>query len=57
MTDKDLHVTTTFKLSATLHSQLKIMCHLTHKSMGAFIRHSIVEQINRLRVGEPPNGK
>lgn len=51
MTDKPKksHVTTTFQLSAHLHTQMKLMCTLTRKSMAEFIRIAVVDKINQIR--------
>jgi len=46
---KPNHVTTTFQLTTHLHTQMKLMCTLTRKSMGEFIRISVIEKINELR--------
>lgn len=46
------HRTTTFQLSNHLHTQLKLMCVLTKKSMGEFIRHAILDKIKELKVKE-----
>lgn len=46
------HRTTTFQLSHHLHTQLKLMCVLTKKSMGEFIRHAILDKIKELKVKE-----
>jgi hypothetical protein len=43
------HRTTTFQLSDHLHTQIKTMCLLTKKSMGEFIRLSLMEKINNLK--------
>ena len=48
MTDKFMR-TTTFQLSKALHTQLKMMCILTGKSMGEFIRISLIEKIRELK--------
>ncbi len=54
MKEKGAHVTTTFQLSAPLHQQLKMMCLLTKRSMGEFIRLAIIDKINQVKVGEAP---
>ena len=41
---------TSFRLTDTLHAKLKMMCVLTGKSMGEFIRISIRDKINSLKV-------
>lgn len=41
--------TTTFQLSQGLHAQLKMMCILTHKSMGEFIRIAVSDKIKELK--------
>jgi hypothetical protein len=41
--------TTTFQLTNELHRQLRVMCLLTEKSMGEFIRISIRNEIKRLK--------
>lgn len=48
MKDQKAHTTTTFQLSHHLHTQLKMMCMLTHKSMGEFIRIALIEKIRQL---------
>ena len=40
---------TTFQLTEKLYSDLKMMCMLTHKSMGEFIRVSVREKICSLK--------
>jgi len=47
------HTTTTFQLTHHLHTQLKTMCMLTKKSMGAFIRIAILDKINDLNKNQP----
>lgn len=47
--NKNFHKTTTFLLSNHLHTQLKMMCVLTHKSMGEFIRLALSEKISQLK--------
>lgn len=54
MKQKGAHVTTTFQLNANLHEQLKLMCHLTKRSMGEFIRLAIIDKINQTKVGQAP---
>lgn len=46
---KNAHRTTTFQLSNHLHTQLKMMCTLTQKSMGEFIRLALVDKINQVK--------
>lgn len=41
--------TTTFQISYHLHTKLKMMCVLTQKSMGEFIRLAIIDKINQLK--------
>lgn len=41
--------TTTFQLTKSMHNQLKMMCMLTHTSMGEFIRISIRDKIKELK--------
>lgn len=48
--DQNNHTTTTFQLTKGLHTQLKLMCHLTNKSMGEFIRLAIIEKIQQVKV-------
>ncbi len=48
MKEKKHHLTT-FQLSSHLHTQMKMMCMLTNKSMGEFIRIAILEKINQLK--------
>ena len=43
------HRITTFQISNHLHAQLKTMCILTGKSMGEFIRLSLIEKIKSLQ--------
>lgn len=43
------HVLTTFQLTSHLHTQLKIMCVLTGKSMGEFIRIAVLDKIKDLK--------
>jgi hypothetical protein len=50
MDEKKACRTTTFQLSNHLHSQLKMMCVLTGKSMGEFIRIALVEKIKQIKV-------
>lgn len=50
---KKTHKTTTFQLSSHLHVQLKLMCTLTQKSMGEFIRIAIIDKINELKAKKP----
>lgn len=49
--NRSTHTTTTFQMSRHLHAKLRMMCLLTHKSMGEFIRLAIVDKINALEVG------
>lgn len=49
MKEGKAHTTTTFQLSHHLHTQLKMMCMLTQKSMGEFIRIALVEKIKQLK--------
>lgn len=46
---KTAHRTTTFQISCYLHTQLKMMCTLTDKSMGEFIRVAIIDKINQIK--------
>jgi hypothetical protein len=41
--------TTTFVLPCNLHTELKMMCLLTEKSMGEFIRIAISDKIKYLK--------
>jgi predicted component of type VI protein secretion system len=50
---KTVHTTTTFQISRHLHTQLKMMCMLTHKSMGEFIRMAVLDKINQLKAQKP----
>ncbi len=52
MTGKSAHRTTTFQLTEHLHHQLRLMCMLTNKSMGEFIRLAIMDKINQVKVQE-----
>lgn len=54
---EEFHRTTTFQLSSHLHTQLKIMCTLTNKSMGEFIRMAILDKIKELKVGQNDQSK
>lgn len=47
--DKKQHLTTTFQISHHLHTELKVMCVLTGKTMGEFIRIAVLDKINQLR--------
>lgn len=49
MPGKSTHRTTTFQLSNHLHTQLSLMCTLTKKSMGEFIRIALIDKINELK--------
>lgn len=49
MSEETTHTTTTFQLSKHLHTQLKMICLLTHKSMGAFIRLAIIDKIKNVK--------
>ena len=51
--EKKVHQTTTFQISRHLHTQLKMMCTLTHKSMGEFIRLAIIDKINQVKACKP----
>lgn len=44
--------TTTFQIPFTLHDQLKMMCVLTHVSLGEFIRIAIRDKIKQLKEKE-----
>jgi hypothetical protein len=46
---KSNHITTTFHISPDQHTQLKMMCVLTKKSMGEFIRIALAEKIDELK--------
>lgn len=52
MSERNYHRTTTFQISQNLHTQLKMMCTLTQKSMGEFIRLAIIDKIKDLKVRE-----
>jgi len=52
MTEERAHRTTTFQLTKNLHTQLRLMCTLTNKSMGEFIRLAIIDKINQVKVRE-----
>ncbi len=54
MEEKDArgHKTTTFLISHALHAQVKMMCLLTKKSMGAFIRAAISDKVKELKEGK-----
>ena len=57
MKENKAHTTTTFQLSSTLHTQLRLMCTLTNKSMGEFIRMAIIDKINQLKVKQDEKPK
>ena len=42
-------VTTTFQLHHTLHDKMKLMCLLTHVSMGEFIRLAIKDKLDKMK--------
>jgi len=46
---KSPHMITTFQISHDLHTQLKMMCLLTHKTMGEFIRLAIIDKIKEIK--------
>lgn len=50
MKEKNIHRTTTFQLTQHLHHELRLMCMLTEKSMGEFIRLAIIDKINQVKV-------
>lgn len=50
---KKAHRTTTFQISNHLHTQLRLMCTLTQKSMGEFIRIALIDKINQLKAQKP----
>lgn len=47
------HRTTTFQISQNLHTQMRLMCTLTNKSMGEFIRLAIIDKINQIKSVNP----
>jgi len=49
------HCTTTFQLSHHMHTQMKMMCTLTKKSMGEFIRLAIMDKIREIKLKEQVN--
>ena len=49
MAEKKSHTTTTFQLSNVLRTQMKIMCAITEKSMGEFIRIAIMDKIKQIK--------
>lgn len=51
-TCKKVHTTTTFQLTNELHSQLKLICILTKKSMGEFIRIALIDKIKQIKEKE-----
>lgn len=53
MAENNYHRTTTFQISQSLHTQLRIMCTLTNKSMGEFIRMAIIEKIRQVKEQKP----
>ncbi len=52
MSKNTVHRTTTFQISHALHVQLKMMCTLTQKSMGEFIRLAIIDKIKDVKIGQ-----
>lgn len=46
------YTTTTFQLTHNLHTEIKMMCVLTNKTMGEFIRLCLIEKINELKNGK-----
>jgi hypothetical protein len=42
-------ITTTFQLHPILHDKLKLMCLLTHVSMGEFIRLALKEKLDKMK--------
>lgn len=48
MKENKAHCTTTFQLSNHLHTKLKMMCILTKKSMGEFIRIALADKIKQI---------
>ncbi len=57
MSKDSIHRSTTFQLSEHLHAQLRMMCALTDKSMGEFIRMAIIDKINQVKVENPMEKK
>ena len=49
---KKIHTTTTLQMTHELHTQLKMMCVLTKKSLGAFVRQAVIEKIANLKKQE-----
>ncbi len=49
MENQKFHRLTSFQLPETLLTQLRMMCLLTDKSMGEFIRIAIREKITQLK--------
>lgn len=45
-------IKTSFQLPLEFHRRLKLMCHLTGKTMGEFIRISLRDKIDSLKVNE-----
>lgn len=52
MENKRVVLTTTFQLPIGLHKRMKLMCHLTGVTMGEFIRVSIRDKMDNLKVEE-----
>ena len=46
------HITTTFQMTHALHTNLKMMCLLSKKTMGQFIRIAIIDKIKQLKESE-----
>lgn len=40
---------TTFQISADLHTKMKMMCLLSHTTMGAFIRAAVAEKVKNMK--------
>ena len=49
MSEKKSHTTTTFQLSHDLHAQLRMVCAVTNKRMGEFIRLAVLDKIKQIK--------
>lgn len=50
MTEEKLMRTTTFQLTSTLLTEIRLACLLTDRSMGEFIRISIRNELQKLNI-------
>lgn len=49
MKEDRIYTTTTFQLKVGLHTELKMMCLLTHTSLGEFVRIAITDKIKQVK--------